>query len=395
MIKQPTDEFIDDLLQPISDIYESANYKVLSIITNRLKSIGELSATDAGRLSILLKNKDLKEIEKVLSDATELSIKEIDSIVTKSAKYNDELNESLYKARNLTPATIATDSALLSVANAAKKNMVDSVVNLSNTTSFLINGKMTSIAKTYNYAINRAAFEVQQGLFDYNTAMRGVIKELADSGIRVTEEGTRMVDFESGSSRRLDSQVMLNVREGISRLNEEYRAMQGKQFGADGVELSVHSLSEPIHAQYQGRQFSLKEFERIQNSMQRRFFTNNCRHSSAPIILGISEPTYSEKELAEINAESNKQVEYTTRQKDADGNYIKKKLPKYKMTQVLRKNELEIRRLKDNKNQFDIMNDKPIIAELNKKISARTKYYKMIAQETGLETKPFRTRVVK
>jgi hypothetical protein len=386
--KQPTDEFIDDLLEPISDIYESANYKVLSIITNRIRSIGELSATDAGRLSILIKNKDLKEIEKIISDATKLSVKEIDLIVTKSAEYNDELSVSLYKARNLTPATIATDSALLSVANAAKKNMVDSVVNLSNTTSFLINGKMTSIAKTYNYAINRAVFEVQQGLFDYNTTLRSVIKELADSGIRT-------VDFESGYSRRLDSQAMLNVREGISRLNEEYRATQGRQFGADGVELSVHSLSEPIHAQYQGRQFSLKEFERIQNSLQRRFFTNNCRHASSHIILGISEPTYSEKELAEINAESNKQVEYTTRQKDADGNYIKKKLPKYQMTQVLRKNELEIRRLKDNKNQFDIMNDKPIIAELNKKISARTKYYKMIAQETGLETKPFRTRVVK
>ena len=66
--KRNEDEFIDNLIQPISDIYEETNYKVLSIITNRIKEIGKMSATDAGRLSILLKNQDLKQIEKVLSD---------------------------------------------------------------------------------------------------------------------------------------------------------------------------------------------------------------------------------------------------------------------------------------------------------------------------------------
>jgi hypothetical protein len=386
--KQPTDEFIDDLLEPISDIYESANYKVLSIITNRIRSIGELSATDAGRLSILLKNKDLKEIEKILSDATKLSVKEIDSIVTKSAEYNDELSAELFKAKNMPPATFTTDLSLLTIVEQSKKNMIDSVVNLSNTTSFLINGKMTPIAKTYNYAINRAAFEVQQGLFDYNTTLRSVIKELADSGIRT-------VDFESGYSRRLDSQARMNISDGVRQLNASYRDTQGKRFGADGIELSAHGLCSPDHLPYQGKQYTNEEFERIQANLERPFFTMNCKHSQFPIIIGISDPAYSDKELQQLQDGSNKEVTYTTRKKDADGNYIKKTLPRYQATQVQRNLETEIRKLKDYKNQIDILGDKTESNIIQKKITQKTKYYKSVSDQVGISPRMDRTRIVK
>ena len=81
-IKRTDDELIEDLLAPISDIYQEVNTKVLSIITERIKYVGQLTPTDAARLSILLRNQDLKQIETILSEATDLSIKQIDSIVT-------------------------------------------------------------------------------------------------------------------------------------------------------------------------------------------------------------------------------------------------------------------------------------------------------------------------
>lgn len=388
-IKKPNDdELIKDLIAPISDIYESANYKVLSIITERIKYIGRLTPTDAGRLSILLRNQDLKEIESILSEATDLSIKEVDSIVTESASYNDELATKLYEHRNIPLSTIATDSALLNVVEVAKKNMVDSIVNLSKTTGFMINGKMTDVAKTYNFAVNRAVFEVQQGLFDFNTAMRSTVKELADSGIRT-------VDFESGYSRRLDSQARMNISDGIRTLNMNYRETQGGQFGADGVEISAHALCAPDHQPIQGKQYSTKEFELLQVTLKRPIGSLNCKHSVYPIILGVSDPVYSDSELKQFQDSSNKQVEYITRQKDKNGNYIKKTVPKYEATQVLRKTETEIRRLKDVKNQFEVIGDKGMVQEYNKKISAKTKYYKQIASETGLQTKMDRVRVVK
>ena len=96
-IPKNQDEFIEELLNPIDDIMSEVDTKVLTIITERIKAIGKMTPSDAQRLSIIARNKDLSEIEKIISDATNLSIKEIDSIVTESASYNDDLSAELFK----------------------------------------------------------------------------------------------------------------------------------------------------------------------------------------------------------------------------------------------------------------------------------------------------------
>ena len=376
------DYFLEELINPLAETFEQVNTDVLTVITRRIKSVGTMTATDAHKLSILVRNGDLKEIEQIISDGTELSIKQVDTIVNESATYNDELASELYKARNLPLSTIATNTSLLNVVETAKKNIVDNVVNLSKTTGFMINGKMTDIGKTYNYAVNRAIFEVEQGLFDYNTSMRSVIKQMADSGVKV-------VDYESGYSRRLDSAVALNVREGISSLNTNYREVQGKEFGSDGIELSVHALSEPIHGLYQGKQFSHADFDKLQASLERPFFTNNCRHSSFPIILGVSKQIYSDNELDEVKDNSNKQVKYQL----PSGKTVEQS--RYEATQSQRAQETKIRRLKDVKNQLDVSGDKIGSATYQKKIKEQTVIYKRMSEQMGISPKLDRLRIVK
>ena len=149
--------------------------KVLTIITERIRNIGKMTPSDAQRLSIIARNKDLAEIEKIISDATNLSIKQVNSIVEESAKNNDDLASYLYKARNLPPSNYLTDLSLLNAVQTAQKSIVNDIVKLSGTTVMKMNGKDISIEKAYNYAVNRAAFEVQQGVFDFNTAIRSNI----------------------------------------------------------------------------------------------------------------------------------------------------------------------------------------------------------------------------
>lgn len=386
--KRNDEELIDNLIALISDIYQEANSKVLSIITERIKHIGQLTPTDAARLSILLKNQDLKQIESILSEATSFSIKQIDSIVTESAAYNDDLSDELFKAKNMAPATFSTDLSLLTIVEQAKKNMIDDVVRLSNTTAFVVNGKVTDIGKTYNYAVNRAVFEVQQGLFDFNTAMRSTVKELADSGIRTVEYDTIMPNGKP-LTKRLDSAARMNISDGVRQLNANYRETQGKRFGTDGIELSAHGLCSPEHLPYQGKQYTNEEFERIQSSLKRPFFTMNCKHSQFPIIIGISDPAYSDKELMEIEQKSNEIVKYQL----PGGKVVEK--PRYEAVQDQRRQETKIRRLKDNKAQFEIMNDKVEVSNLNRKIKEQTAAYKTMSDQMGVSAKMERTRVVK
>ena len=148
-----------------------------------------------------------------------------------SAKNNDDLASYLYKARNMPPSNFKTDLSLLNAIEVAKKSIVNDIVKLSGTTVVKMNGKDISIEKAYNYAVNRAAFEVQQGVFDFNTAIRSTIKELSDSGVRT-------VDYASGYSRNLMSAVSMNVSDSIRTLNANYRETQASQYGADKVLVS-------------------------------------------------------------------------------------------------------------------------------------------------------------
>ena len=80
--------------------------------------------------------------------------------------------------------------------------------------------------------------------------------------------------------------------------------------GPDGVEISAHMLCAEDHLPYQGRQFSLEEFERLNQTLRRPIAKGiwNCSHVAEPIVLGISEPAYTEEELAEYRRSSLEQV---------------------------------------------------------------------------------------
>jgi len=375
-------EFIDDLLYPLQDIVAETNYNVLSVISNRLNKVGNMSASDAQRLSQIVRMQDLAEIKLEIAKGTKKTLSEVDKILDSAAEKNDQLSENLYVYRGMNPSSFKLDKRLGLIVNEARKSIKDDIVNLSKTRAMrlTVNGRQVALADAYNYAVNRGIFEVSQGVTDYQTAIRTIVKDLSKNGLAV-------VNYESGTIRRLDSAIRMNTLGGVSMLNQEYRREQGRQYGADGIELSAHALSEPIHAMYQGKQYSLQEFDRIQSNLERPFFEMNCRHSSFPIILGISEPAYSKNELSDYKNRSEKEVEFDTLQKDKDGNIVKKKVSRYDASQAQRIIETDIRRLKDQRNQLDKVNDKIAVTELDKQIKAKTVYYKQVSEQVGLSPK--------
>lgn len=66
----------------------------------------------------------------------------------------------------------------------------------------------------------------------------------------------------------------------------------------------------PDHRHIQGRQFSNEEWESINRSLDRPLGTLNCQHFATPIVLGVSKPVYSRKELTDINRRSSERIEY-------------------------------------------------------------------------------------
>jgi len=136
-----------------------------------------------------------------------------------------------------------------------------------------------------------------------------------------------------------------------------------------------------------GNDYTEKEWERVSRTLERQPGELNCRHSISYGITGISENPYSKKERDEAERESTKKVSYQSYKKDADGNYITKETTRYKASQVQRGIETDIRRLKDQRNQLDKVNDKIAVTELNKQIKAKTVYYKQVSEQVGLSPK--------
>ena len=313
------------------------NTEYLEMIGKRIKEIGTVSATDIHRLNQLREfGSDVDAIIKKLADAADKNVDEINRIFEYVAKDGYSDAEIFYKAKKTPYIPYSKNTILRDYVSAIAKQTANSYKNLSNTTAIGFRVKnlqgetvYKGLAETYKEVIDKAIYEASMGLTDYNSAMRSTLKELADSGIRV-------VDYESGYSRRMDSAVRQNILDGIREVNQGVQQKIGKEIKSDGVEISAHFNPAPDHAPYQGRQYTHKEYQQLNDVLTRRIGTLNCMHYTHEIILGVSQPAYSNKELQDI-------LEKSKVKKMFDG----KEYTPYEATQLQRKIETAVRAAKD------------------------------------------------
>lgn len=355
-----SDDAIDKLIQPIVDRQEYINMYVIKTIAKRIKEIGKLLPSDVYKLERLLKNgADVREINKVISQLTDLQVRQIQKIIKQVAldSYKDAEPYYNYKEKPYIPFDENKDlqRVVLAIAN----ETANEYINLSRAQAFMIRDlknpkvlKPTSISKTYYSVVDEAVQASQSGVIDYNTAMRRTIKQLVDSGIRRVE-----YDSESGRryTQRLDTAVRRNLLSGIRAINQGVQDEVGKQFGADGKELSVHLNSAPDHEPIQGHQFTDEEYDKLQNNLpfkdvngesfepiERAIGIWNCRHFAFSIVIGVNKPVYNQARLNEL-IEKNREG-YTL----PSG----KHLTLYECSQRQRQLETEIRYAKENQMAF-------------------------------------------
>ncbi len=83
----------------------------------------------------------------------------------------------------------------------------------------------------------------------------------------------------------------------LGQLDDEIQHADHDALGCDGWEISAHAACAPDHEPIQGRQYGDAEFEKLNNSLQRRIGHLNCGHTANPIILGVNAPQYTEAQL--------------------------------------------------------------------------------------------------
>ena len=202
--------------------------------------------------------------------------------------------------------------------------------------------------------------------------MRSTIRQLADSGIKVHEE---KLAYDNGYNKRIDSAVRQDILTGIRQINIGIQEEIGQQLDANGIEISAHSPCAEDHLHIQGKQFSKKEFAKINGDLERPIGEYNCRHFIFSVILGVNQPSYTKKQLKQMEKESNAKIEY-------EG----KTYTKYEATQVQRKLETAIRQQKDRQIIARASGDKEEIGLAQQKISQLTTKYNDFSKKVGIDT---------
>ena len=96
----------------------------------------------------------------------------------------------------------------------------------------------------------------------------------------------------------------------LGQLDDEIQHADHDALGCDGWEISAHAACAPDHEPIQGRQYGDAEFEKLNNSLQRRIGHLNCGHTANPIILGVNAPQYTNAQLQKFKDDNERGVVY-------------------------------------------------------------------------------------
>ena len=348
----------EDRMQGLTDRY-------IAIMGQHIRDIGKLSPSDVNRLVQLKRtNANIEKIKREIAKTISADIRDIDKVFSAAAESDLKFAAEVFAVSHT--LSVKANKPLERILKAQLRITKQALANLSQT---------TLIPDSYRNAVDVAIQAVQSGVTDYNTAVRQALKQAAVDGLRVEYPN-------SGLTRRLDSAIRMNILDGVRAINRDVMEQIGKEFKSDGIELSAHALCAEDHLPYQGTQMSKKEFDRLQNRLDRPFGMWNCKHNWWPILLGVTKPAHSEDELRQLAEYSNELITIDGRTKT-----------RYQWTQEQRRIETAMRYQKDAANLYkqsgDVVGRRIAQATIN---GLKDKYF-YISEKAGLREQSERAAV--
>ena len=413
------EELQEKLLSVFDKRFQDYNTKVLEELGNVIKQFKDLTPSQAYKLGQQLKyNTTIKDLLDELSKISGLSVKDLKAILEKVAKENIGFADVYYKARGLETPLYSENKALQRLVSSVYKVSGEEFKNIAKSTGFRLlgdNGEplLLDIDETYKYVIDKCVVAISQGKETYQQSMRSTLKQLSSSGVR-------KIEYESGYSRRLDTSIRQNILDSIRQVSNESQQLFGEEFDYNAVEVSHHSNSAPDHSNndiengkfdIDGHQFvkldilkeqiknrmekeiTLKDidevnhrvkckgkwyydFDYINNNLNRPVSTMSCYHYIFSVVLGVSRPQFTDKQLEEDKKKNNDGFEF-------EGKHY----TFYDGEQLLNRIALEIRKNKDTQIMAKSSGDDDLILSSQTKITQLTTKYRQVVKASGLPNK--------
>lgn len=312
-------------------IWREAERRIMEDVIRRIKKAGEITSTADYQINRLIEmGKSREEVERIIKEALGATWPEMFEMYDKVAEWEYVRNREIYEQVNDDFLTPEDNKWLRQITEAARKQTKDTLVNMAQSYGFsvLMAGKrvFTPFAEYYQKYVDTAIQDVVTGGTDYNSAIRKVVTQMTNSGLRV-------VDYASGHTNRADVAARRAVLTGVNQITAQVSEHNAEKLDTEYFEVSWHPCARPDHQTWQGRVFSKKELGTVCGyGTVTGLCGANCRHTFHPFIPGVSERLYPDDWLEEQNKREAQTKEWNGKQLNA-----------YEQTQQQRKMETAMR----------------------------------------------------
>lgn len=384
-----TPELLDALPEELAELYRALEYTLLDEICSRLKLADQLNEVTAQDIRVLRSHGiDLKSIEKAIRKTTGISEKKLkellDDVVERNQKYYTDLIDLAHVTQPETLADAATVGAI-------RAQTLDTFRNLTASMGFLVDtGRaMLPPAKAYQWALDNATMQIQSGTISYNQAIKSAVRQLAQSGLKV-------VDYESGHRDQIDVAARRAVMTGVNQICAKYTEQSAEYLETPYFEVSAHSGARDkpgpspwsSHKDWQGKVYSIRAGDIYPNIYEvcglgavDGLEGANCRHRRFPWVEGVSERTYTDEQLEHID-------------NGLGCAFDGKAYTAYEATQMQRRVERAIRKLKREKAAYRAAGLKGDAMALNTRLRRLSTKYKAFSEAAGLPEQRERMKVL-
>ena len=358
--------FLDGIIEKLRGRSGKVSEFWLKAIGKRLRKLKGLDPSDAAGIAAIRNDtKIISDLMDILQKAGENLVEDAKALLKTAARLSADA------------APVAQDFAMEEWISGVAEAAQGELRNIAHTSAVAVvspNGIVTP-GEAYVAAVDEVAAQLAGGEDGLRRATRKVCEQFADAGLSV-------VEYESGRVEELGAATERNLKQAVHEVYQGVQRRVGQEYGADGVEISAHADCAPDHLEIQGLQFTNEEYEKVNGALRRKIGTWNCRHVVYSIIVGITPPTYTPEELAEMRAKATAVQEF-------DG----KQMTTYEATQLQRRLEREIRKQKNRSIIAKAAGDDDMRQIAQMRINYMTEKYKELSDAFNIPTKAERISV--
>lgn len=381
-----TPDYLQGAPAELEELFLRLEEDIIADICRRIAKAGYL--TDSAEHQVLRLRElgaGTEYIKQKISEYSELSDETVDRLFFDAAQTSDEFYKKAYAQANVGYTPYEYNDFFQQAVTASVNQTKGELRNFTQSMGFSYRGSNGQVrfhgaAEAYRDCLDYAYMQVMTGAVDHNTAVRNATR-------RLTEGGLQFVDYASGVRCHADAAVRRAVLTGLSQMTGKVSEHNAAELDTDIVEVDAHAGARPDHAQWQGRWYSLsgksKKYPSLRDVTGYGTVTGlkgaNCRHDFYPVIEGISEQSYTEEELENIDPPP---FEYNGRTYTC-----------YEATQRQRYMERSMRKTKREIIAADATGDKDRFTEKSVLLRRQKEEYNKFSKAAGLLTRNERAQV--